>query len=430
MTAAHPLTLRQNFSWTLAGNVVFNGCQWGILIVLARLGSAETVGRFALGSAVAAPVLMLANLQLRTVQATDAGRVFSFPEYRRLRLLTSAAAVFVVASVALLFYGGERAVVIALFGVVKALEALSDIHHGLFQLCERMDFVGRSLALRGALNLVGFSVVYYGTGQLATALLALAASSAVTIVLVDARGARRLQGPAKRRSELRPLDTADERRWWPRARALILLALPLGVVMMLISLEANLPRYFIEGRIDEAALGVFAVVAYFNAAGATLVGALAQAAVPRLAKLFACSDIDEFRLVLTRLLVVAAGVGAVGVAVAAVCGGLLLRLLYGAGFAGHQRLFVLLMIAGAANLIATSLGAPVSAMRLFSVQVWIHMANVVMLIGMLFLAVGSLGLDGAAYAMAVSGCALSLAYAAQVRKGLGSLAVATRVEVE
>src|ERR1044072_4016691 len=67
----HSLSLRTNFSWTLAGNLIYSGCQWGVLIVLARLGSPEQVGQFALALAVTAPVIMLSNLQLRGVLATD-----------------------------------------------------------------------------------------------------------------------------------------------------------------------------------------------------------------------------------------------------------------------------------------------------------------------------------------------------------------------
>ncbi len=428
MSSLTPLTLRQNFSWILAGNVVFNACQWGILVVLARLGSAELVGRFALGSAVAAPVLMLANLQLRTVQATDAGHLFSFRDYRRLRLLTGAVAVAVVAAVGLAFYGGPQAVVIILFGVVKAFEGVSDIHHGLFQLHERMNLVGRSLAVRGILNLVGFAAAFSVTGRLDTALVGLLASSIVTIGVMDVRGARALHarlvcsaGAAGKTSAAGPIPQP----WRSRARALVLLALPLGFVMMLISLETNMPRYFIEGRFDETALGIFAVVAYFNAAGATIVGSLAQAATPRLAKAFSDGKRAEFRSVSRRLTAVAAIAGAAGIVVAAAVGEPLLRFFYGETFAAHPRLFVLLMVAGAANLIATSLGAPASAMRLFSVQAWIHLGNVALLAGLLLLLLGGLGLEGAAVAMAASGVVLSAAYAAQVRRGLRERAAET-----
>ena len=37
--APRPLSLRKNFAWTLSGNIVYSGCQWGMLIALAKLGS-------------------------------------------------------------------------------------------------------------------------------------------------------------------------------------------------------------------------------------------------------------------------------------------------------------------------------------------------------------------------------------------------------
>jgi polysaccharide biosynthesis protein PslG len=44
MKQLKPLTLRRNFSWTFIGNVVYTACQWGMLVVLAKLGSSEMRG--------------------------------------------------------------------------------------------------------------------------------------------------------------------------------------------------------------------------------------------------------------------------------------------------------------------------------------------------------------------------------------------------
>ena len=62
-------SLRLNASWTFGGNLVYAACQWGMLVALAKFGSPELVGRFALALAVTAPVYMLTNLQLRAVEA-------------------------------------------------------------------------------------------------------------------------------------------------------------------------------------------------------------------------------------------------------------------------------------------------------------------------------------------------------------------------
>src|SRR5277367_252419 len=81
--------LRVAFSWTLAGNAIYYACQWGMLSVLAKLGNAAVVGRFALGMAITAPVFMFTNLQLRGVQATDSRSEFEFADYFTLRCLAT-----------------------------------------------------------------------------------------------------------------------------------------------------------------------------------------------------------------------------------------------------------------------------------------------------------------------------------------------------
>src|SRR4051812_21940384 len=100
---APALSLRTNFSWTLAGSVIYFGCQWAITVVLAKLGSAEMVGQFAFALAVVMPVIALTGLQLRVVQATDAKHEFAFGHYLGLRLLTVAIAVLIVVGVLLLY---------------------------------------------------------------------------------------------------------------------------------------------------------------------------------------------------------------------------------------------------------------------------------------------------------------------------------------
>src|SRR5271170_6093223 len=106
-------SLRRNFAWTLAGNMVYAGCQWGMLIVLAKLTNPEMVGRFGLALAITAPVFMLTSLQLRVVQATDAGHEYGFSEYFSLRSICTILAILAVVAIPwIVGYGGSLAAVI------------------------------------------------------------------------------------------------------------------------------------------------------------------------------------------------------------------------------------------------------------------------------------------------------------------------------
>ena len=95
----HRLTLRVNFLWTLSGNVVYAGCQWGMLVVLAKLGTPQIVGEFALALAITAPIVLGAGLSVRSVQATDAASEYPFGDYLLVRLLTTAAAGAVIVGI-------------------------------------------------------------------------------------------------------------------------------------------------------------------------------------------------------------------------------------------------------------------------------------------------------------------------------------------
>src|SRR5580704_16494759 len=65
------LSLRANFSWTFFGNSIYSACQWGAVVALAKLSSPVIVGQYALGVAIAMPVMSLTSLQLRPVIASD-----------------------------------------------------------------------------------------------------------------------------------------------------------------------------------------------------------------------------------------------------------------------------------------------------------------------------------------------------------------------
>src|SRR2546422_3404549 len=139
--AADPrLSLRLTFSWTLAGNLLYAACQWGMLVALAKLTSPEEVGCFALGLAVTAPIFMLCGLQLRAVEATDARREVPFADYVAVRLAGTSLAL--ATAVAIAIWGRfplASRVAIAGIAVAKSIESFSDVLYGLFQQHERMD---------------------------------------------------------------------------------------------------------------------------------------------------------------------------------------------------------------------------------------------------------------------------------------------------
>lgn len=408
-TSINSLSLRRNFSWTLLGNVVYAGCQWGILIILAKLGSPEIVGRFALGLAITAPIIIFANLHLRAVQATDAKREFFFSDYLGLRLATTLLSLLVILGFTLVNgYQWETATVIMLVGLAKAFEAVSDVYYGLLQQHERMDRIAKSMLIKGPLSLIALGIAIYMTGSLIWGVFWLAVAWAVVLFGYDIRsGSFILNAPPEVSNnkttsniafvgELRP-------RWTIKVlRKLTWLALPLGLVMLLVSLNANIPRYFIEHYFGERELGIFAAMAYLMVAGTTVVNALGESASPRLAKYYAMRNVIAFRNLLFKLMGIGAVLGLLSVFTVLLAGREILTLLYKNEYASQIDVFVWIAIAASINYIASFLGYGMTAARYFRVQIPLFALVVITLIISSFLLIPTRGLTGAAIALAIA----------------------------
>jgi O-antigen/teichoic acid export membrane protein len=400
------LPLRVNFSWTLTGSIVYGACQWGVLIVLARLGSPEVVGRFALALAVTAPVLMLTNLHLRAVQATDARRLYAFSEYLGLRVVSNIAALVIVAGIVLVVdYAREVTLVVAAVAVAKVIESTSDVFHGLLQQRERMDRIAKSRIMRGSLSLLAIAVVYWASGSLPMAVGAFALVWLVVLVTYDLRSGalildRTPSGPWG--AKLRP--AFDPARLW----RLAWLAAPLGFVMLLISLTTNIPRYFLEHHVGTRELGVFAAMSYLVIAGSMVVNALGQAASPRLAKLYSAGSRAGFVQLLSRLVAVGVVVGVAGIVGSLVAGRLVLDLLYGSEYAARSDVFVLVMVAGAVLYTASLLGYGMTAARKFRSQAPLFLVVTAVIVIACMTLIPQFQLRGAAVAL-IAGAVVQLA---------------------
>jgi len=161
-------SLRRNFSWTLAGNLAYAGCQWAVVVAIAKLGSPELVGKFTLAVAVCAPIMLAAGLGLRTVQANDVGRERPFSIYLGLRVATTLAAVVAIALVAVVGYRGAVPVVLA-YAVAKSAEAISEIIWGQLQQQERMAQIARSMVAKGVTSVIGVTLALALTHDLVVA---------------------------------------------------------------------------------------------------------------------------------------------------------------------------------------------------------------------------------------------------------------------
>jgi O-antigen/teichoic acid export membrane protein len=421
------LTLRMNFLWTLSGNLVYAVSQWAILVMLAKLGTPQMVGDLALALAIAAPVMIGTGLSLRGIQATDAASAYRFGDYLSLRLLTtSIAGLLIVGIVWLSGYGWHAAVIILIVGLAKGFESISDVFYGLLQQHERMDKISCSMMIKGLLSLAAVTSAVYLTGDLFLGAFCLAVVWALVLVFFDVRnGARVLKGASKGKGPAIDFSTGLLRMlelgWRPRTlAALTLLALPVGIVMALISFGANIPRYFIEFHLGTRELGIFAALAYPMTAGTTIINALGQSATPRLARLYSEGQRRAFSLLLLKLLCLGLAVGTSAILLILLAGHSILLLLYRPEYAGYVSAFLWLGVAAGIGYPASLLGFGMTAARHFRAQVPVFLLVMTVTAAGCAVLVPRYKLLGAAIALVLAAIAQALGSAAVILYALRS----------
>lgn len=399
------LSLRQNFSWTLLGNVIYAGCQWGMLVVLAKIGSPEKVGQFALGLAITAPIIIFSEMALRPIQATDAKKDYQFSHYFGLRLLTTSIALLLIFMVALVGdYQRETKLVIMAIGLAKSVEAVSDIIFGLLQQHERMDRIAISMMLKGPLSLTALAVALYLTGSVFWGSLALAIVWFLLLAsydLVNASLLLKASNPVTPAVNLGFLTVP--RPSWDQEKLIRLawLAFPLSFVMLINSLKVNIPRYFIEGYLGERELGFYAAMAYVMQAGNMINNALGQSASPRLAKYYALQKKGNYVSLLLKLTGIGTLIGGLGVMIVFFFGKEILTLLYSPEFALQSQVFIWIMIANAISFAGGFLGYGLTAARYLQVQLPIKIVVIVLTLLTCYLLIPKYGLMGAAWGSAI-----------------------------
>jgi O-antigen/teichoic acid export membrane protein len=386
-------TVRRSFLLVSAGFSVYAAAQWAIVAVLAKLGSLELVGQYAFAVALTTPVLMLAQMNLRSVLATDVHGAHRFEDYRDLRFGLMGVSCLVVAVMAVQQPASiNRFLVILLVGVIQAGEWIADIFYGRMQQLEQTGRMAPSLVARGVFGAGALAIaLWLGQSLVAALVWVLVARTAVYFAYDSTIGMR---GMEEERFEPRTL-----RDRMASQRAILGQALPLGIVLMLGALVTNTPRYFIANELGERQLGLFSAIFSLAAAGNLVVTSLGQAATPRLARLNLEGDSNGFRSLSFKIAALGAALGLAGLAGAAVIGERVVALVYGREYADQKLLLLTAVGATGLGFIASLLGYAITAARRFNEQMPLQAAGLAGTAVAAFLLVPRLGLVGGAIAV-------------------------------
>jgi O-antigen/teichoic acid export membrane protein len=394
-------SLASDFCWTFVGNAIYAAGQFTTLILLAKLLRPQLVGEYALGLAIVYPVMMLTNLQLRSVFSSGSRQHLSFSSYLCLRALTTSLAfVMIFALTKILGYGRELTTVVLMVGLAYAVETFSDVYYARLQRHDRMAEIARSMIARALLAVLGLAAATYVTRSLLWGIASIVLARAIVLFAYDApKGAEGLSGQPKCGSRNEGLALHFD----PKALLeLFWVSLPLGVVALLGCLNSSIPNFFIMHSLGEREVGIFAAIGFMVSAGNMAVVSLGQAAYTRLARACAAGDLGAFHSLLGKLLACGAAIGVSGVIVSKFAGREILTLLFRPEYAEWAGLLPWIMVAGGVLFMAQFLGFGLTAANFYRSQVVLNVVANLSLLAACYWFVEPRGLLGAILAMLIA----------------------------
>jgi O-antigen/teichoic acid export membrane protein len=394
-------SLCADFSWTFVGNAIYAAGQFATLMLLAKLVRPEQVGQYALGLAVVYPVMMLTNMQLRAVMTSGARQQTDFGHYLSLRLLTTLLALVIIFAITqILGYRWELTAVVLMVGGAYAIETISDVYYARLQLHDRMVEISKSLIARALLSVLGLAVATYVTRNLLWGVAGVLLARAIVLFGYDicerTHGLGRQSKWFSRNEALRPrlnLRAQSELLW---------LSLPLGIVVLLTSLNSSVPSYFIKQALGERELGIFSAIGFMISVGNMAVVSLGQSAFTRLARSYASGNLVAFGLLLGKLLAFGAMLGVCGMIISKLAGREILTILFRPEYAERADLLPWIMAAGSVLFMAQFLGFGMTAAGYYNSQVVLNILANLSLLAACYWLVERQGLLGAFLAMLIA----------------------------
>lgn len=402
MSAPQPRKpLRKLFSWLFLSFIIIAFSQFLVSIFLVKFCAPELVGRFALANAITLPIFAFSSLDLGSLQVTDANNHYEFEDYLNLRLVTSGLALLLSMIIPIFVgYSWDMLIIIWLFAVGKTLDSVSSIMYGLIQKSEQMKTLAWLGSIKSLIAIALLGVVVYLTGDLILVLILLILFRILYLYFYEVPYSLATIN-SSHSSEINWSKIFAGKWHLPKLLKLAKLALPMGIVTLLISFNANVPRYLIEKYTGEASLGIFAVIASLMMIGDTVLNPLGASTIPRMSQYYAEGNFKQFWQVLCKLIAIAFILGAIIVTACFLFGQPFLEIIYRKEYGQYTQLLILLMLAGAIDDISSFIGQAITATRSFRIKMAVS-ATVVTISSLIALwLIPSQGLRGAAIALLI-----------------------------
>ncbi len=382
-------SLLNKAKWLLSGNILFAFSQWLMLIMFSHFSSPTQLGYYSYALAITAPIFMLFNLQLRPLVVADLNleKKFSFSEYLSLRLLTTFCAIIV--SLFFIDWNNNLALSIVLIVVfIKSSEAVSDIVYAYYNANKKTKFISKSLTIKSILVTVSSFCILYMMHNIVYALIAMLIGYLLILVFLDIR---------KNIEHLQEVNVFNK-----NLKKIVQTGLPLGIAVMLVSLQTNIPRYFLEHYSSVELVGVYTILYYFIVIGGIVINSVCQYLSPYFSEFYRDLRIEELKRIIKNAFFIALSLGVAGLVISLFLNDFIIKTIYGKDYLAYAYLLPYIMIAGIFTYLSVVNGYLLTSLKLLKIQMPVFLILVCLTVIYSYLLIPVYGLTGAIYTTILS----------------------------
>jgi O-antigen/teichoic acid export membrane protein len=385
-------TLINKAKWLLSGNILFAFSQWLTLILFAKLTSSQALGQYAFALSITAPIFMLTNLQLRPLLIADyhGKKKYDFEDFFSLRFYSNFVAfliVFIWGSVS----NPEALIIIMVVASIKFLESISDILYAYYNADNKTKLITKSLTIKAIASLTFVILALLMSKSVGIGVFSIFLTYLLVLFTIDLR-------------ILKP--SLDWFKFnYEKIKELALYALPLGIAVMLVSLQTNMPRYFIEKYQSIEDVGIFTVFYYFIVIGGIFINSVCQYLSPYYSSFWHQGDVKNFWLYVKYSWLISFIFSFLSFIFVCFFGEYIISLIYGENFIKHLYVLKLLMFSSLFVYLSVVNGYILTSLNVLKIQVPMFVFLILISIMFSYCLIPNYGLRGAAWVCCISALA-------------------------
>lgn len=328
--------MRKNQLYITIGNFVYLVSQWAFTVVVVRFSSDfYMAGLLGLAITVSNIFFIIASYGLRSYQVSDIKKEFSDQCYVLTRLITvPVACVACIVYSVIKGYNAETIMVIGLYMVYKALEALSDVFHGILQIYNKYLKICISMSIKGILALIVFTVALLLKYTLIQALLCMNIVVLITLITMEYRWSLQCSSPL----------VLINRTNIQASIRLLRVSILMVVLSIAQPLLMSIPRLYFEQHYSTELLGIYSSLSSPTVAITTLVSCALMPYIPVFAEYYKNGNVNGLSKLMFLSLGLTAAFGAIAFFAGGIAGDWILSVLYGSTLRDYVPVFQLIIL--------------------------------------------------------------------------------------